>query len=1102
MKNNCNFQNLEIGRPLWAFAKKIPLVMKLFIICLFCSIGMVQAVESYAQNARISLKVEEETVADVLKEIEEASEFDFFYNNTQIDLNRRVSVSAQNSDIFTILEDMFAGTKVRYTVLDKKIILSTELADKQQQQQPGNVVKGKVIDAMGEPVIGATVKEVGTNNGIVTDIDGNFSLAVQPGASLEISFVGYKTETVKAVAGKSLAVTLKEDNELLDEVVVFGYGVQKKKDVTGAITSVNNEAIVKASTPTVSQALRGQVAGLSINQTSGRTGDNFSFQIRGESSIGKSVSPLVVIDGVQASTDALTALNPNDIESVDVLKDASATAIYGSKGSAGVIIVVTKGGNQGKNVISYEGNVGVRLQRGKPDMMNAQEFAQFVEDSRKYYGNSNTAWELTEREKEYVASGGSTDWIDLLSGTGFQTSHSISLSGGNEKETHYMSLGYTNEKGNLQPDEFNRYSLSAKVTGKVADKVQLGASLTAAYRDHVQQNGEILRGAFRLRPTGEAYDENGELQFWPTSNDSQIPNVLFERDNSAQEQETFSAYGSAFIEYEPIKGLIFKSNLMPEYSGQSKGSFTGRYTKANIGTKPATASINELRKLAYTWDNTVSYAKTFNRDHTLNLLGLFSMMSSTIKGHNSSVRGIAFEEGKWNNLGAATDLTGISSSLTKETMISYMARLSYSYKDRYLLTATGRADGSSKFAEGHKWGFFPSIALAWRMSEEDFIRNIEQISNLKLRVSYGVSGNNVVDPYSSWETLSKLSYDFGGTAVAGYSPNIANKELKWEKSKEFNVGIDFGMFNNRLSATAEFYNKKTVDLILSRAIPVHQGFSSLVDNVGSVLNRGFEFTLNTVNIKTKDWTWTTNLNFSINRNKILELYGDQTDDIGNKWFIGHPVKVNYDYHFIGIYQENDVIDVEGAKPGQPHVEDIPDENGVKDGQITSDKDRIILGTPYPKWIGGMTNTIQYKNFDLSIFVYTRQGEQKLSNFHTTHCSDFNGRYNILNVPYYTPDRPSNRWWAPGKAGGNSSYKNASHYYDCSFVRVGNITLGYEFGKKALDYMGLSRLRLYLTAINPFLFTKYDGIDPEWAETSVTSNGLASTTLLFGINLSL
>lgn len=1088
--------------------KKVLEIVNLFFLFVLFSSFQLNTNIAIKENAVIELSSQQLSIKKLISEIENQTDYLVVYSNQEVDVTRIVKNSKRTGMIAELLNVAFRNTEIKYEFDNNYIILSSKnnkSSEGANQRGPKNIT-GVVLDEHNEPLIGAVVVVKGSAVGAATNLDGRFELKAPEGALLTVSSIGYTSANITVGNQADYKIILKEETQQLGEVVVVGYGVQKKKDITGSITTVNSKMIAEAATSTVDQALRGQVAGLNVMQTSGKTGSNFKFQIRGETSILNSgVEPLVVIDGILSSTDYLAMLNPNDIEQIDVLKDVSATAIYGSKGAAGVIIVTTKGGTEGKNIIIYDGSFGIRKARHIPDMMNGQEFAQFVRDASdaSIWGGTNTSWTLTPTEEADLELGKSVDWLDLLVDDGFQTSHNISLAGGGEKETHYMSLGYTKEEGNVKPDSFERFSLTAKVTGKIGKFVEVGASITSAIRKQEQQSGEILRGAFRLRPTGRAYDDEGEMQFWPTTNDSQIPSVLFEKENSAQHTETFNSFGKVFIEIQPIKGLRLKSNMMPDFQQGQTGKFTGKMTKANLGKNPASASLKDVRRFGYTWDNSINYQTKFNKIHSLNLLGLMSVASEERTAHFSEAKGLAFEEGKWDNLGASDQLTTITSDKEGEKLLSYMARVNYSLKDRYLLTVTGRWDGSSKLAKGHQWAFFPSAALAWRVNEEEFMKKFKQISNLKLRFSYGEAGNNTVAAFQSQSLLGKVEYDWNGSPIAGYEPSILpSKQLTWERSKEFNYGIDLGLFDNRLSLSFEYYNKKTKDLILRRLIPSHQGFESFVDNVGSVSNKGFEITLNSVNIQMKDFSWTTNINFSRNRNKILKLYGDGEDDIANRWFIGHSVKTNYDYRFLGIYQQSDKIDIAGFKWGMPKIEDIADANGVKDGVITEAGDKVILGTSDPKWLGGMTNTFQYKNIDFSVFIYTRQGEQKLSNFHTTHASDFNARYNILNVPYYMPERPSNRWWAPGSRGGSAVYKNASHYYDTSFVRVGNISLGYNVGKNILNYAKITRARVYATVLNPFLFTKYDGIDPEWAEANVTNNGMSNTTILFGLNITL
>ena len=959
-------------------------------------------------------------------------------------------------------------------------------------------ITGKVIDtATGETLIGATVQVKGTGKGTITDIEGNYSINASSDDKLIFSSIGYITQEVSIGKKTIINVNMITDTQTLDEVVVIGYGSQSKRDITGAIGSINNTTLERQNTQTAAQALIGQIAGLSVVQTTGNVGVDPVIEIRGMNSIDKESSPLIVIDGVFGDMAAFSALNPSDIAKVDVLKDASSTAIYGSMGANGVVLVTTKSGSEGKNKINYSGSYGIRVPVRIPKMMNAQEFAKTLQDATDYFGYTSRT--LGPEEQEWVDSGNSTDWLDLVLCNGVQTQHTLSLQGGNKNENHYISLGYSNQEGNIKPEKFERYSLSGKINAKVGKIFEMGAALNGAFSENKKGgNNEIIRSAFRLRPTGRAFDDEGNRIFWPTSTDSQIPNILYELDNSKIETMRANVYGNVFLSATPLKGLTLKSSFMPSIAYTRYGFYMGQLTKINVGKNPAYVNQYNSFNWAYVWDNTINYNTQF-KSHKFNIMAGYSVNEKFYERYDSGVKGLTFNS-LWHNMGAASELTMVDSDYTRWTVLSYLARINYSFKDRYLLTLTGRYDGASNLAPGHKWQFFPSAAIAWRISEEEWMKRLNIFDNLKLRLSYGTSGNNNVAPYSAWPTLTKVGYDFDGTGAAGYTANLANKALTWEKSDEINVGLDFGILGNRISATIEFYNKKTSDLILKQKLPIHTGYDNIVSNIGAVRNRGIEITLNTVNIKTKDWSWVTNINFTRNRNKILELYGDNEDDIANQLFIGQPIKVNYAYKYLGIWQEGEEY-YQKAKAGQPKVLDVDQDNA-----ITADKDMMIIGTPFPKWIGGMTNTVTYKNFDLSITAYARYGEQKLSWFHNSH-TDMSMRYNVAKEcfgNYWTPDNPNAEWWAPGSQA-NADWRKSKLYMDCSFLKISNITLGYEFSKKLLNKIGMTRLRVYATVQNPFTITKYNGFDPEWADTAITgldsnSTGFASTTYTFGVNI--
>lgn len=1057
------------------------------VICLFC-IGIINA---FSQEQRVTVELKNATLKQVFKSIEDQTSYRFSYRNSIVDNKNDITISKQNVVVSVVLDEVLKSKNLTYNIVSSKSIV---ISDKKKSEVSKEVkhVMGTVKASTGESIIGANVRILGTTIGCITDIDGNFTLDVPSDAQLSISYIGYLTQEV-AVAGKSsFNIILKEDNEVLDEVVVVGYGVQKKTDLTGAVASLDNKTIAQQASANMSQALRGQIPGLSVQQNSGKAFSDATVILRGQSSIGKTVQPLVVIDGMVSDWGVLNSLNPNDIERIDVLKDASSTAIYGSRASGGVVIVTTRSGAiETKNTLSYEGTFGVKVLKHMPEMMNSNEFYQLCEDAAEYSGRPNV---LGVDEEEYIKQGIDTDWIDMVTRNGFQTSHNLSLSGGGKNESHLISLGYYKSQGNLKSDAYERYSLNAKVTGKILDKITTGASAYIVYSNEKGGDGSIFATAYYSKPWGNPYNDDGSYRLFPVQQESRMVNPMLDLQNTSNEYKRFYVNSNIFLEYKPLECLVFKSNFMPAFYSNRFGTYIGENTTVNGGVAgTSTSNVSNVWKLSYVWDNTISFNKKFG-NHGVNLVGLFSIENSRTEDYSSKVKDLQYDNQFWYNQAAATTILEAKSSLENYTMISYMLRANYNYKDKYLLTLTGRLDGSSKLAQGNKWGFFPSAAVSWRLSEEEFIKELDIFSNLKLRLSYGVAGNNVVDPYSSWSKLSSTLYDFDGTPAKGAAASMANKTLSWEKSYEYNLGLDIGVLENRISATVDLYHKTSKDIIMERKIPVHQGVTSLPANVSSVLNKGVELSLNTLNIQTKDFEWSTSINFAMNHNEILSLYGGYQDDKVNKWFIGHPVSVNYDYKFMGIWQL-DEADEALKYTEKPGMVKRYDQN--EDGKFTPD-DYMILGSPFPKWTGGITNNFRYKDFDLSFFIYTRQGVHVLSGFHNdyTNMTNYDARYNVSTiVDYWTPENPSNRWWAPSTSGGTYTA-----YVDASFWRVGNITLGYNLNKNLLKSLKLSNCRVYCSINNPFLFTKYEGWDPEWATAGAGDIPMSNTTYMCGINV--
>lgn len=949
-----------------------------------------------------------------------------------------------------------------------------------------NVITGMVQDEKGESLIGVNILIKGSSVGTITDFDGNFSLKASSNDVLHVTSIGYLAQDITVGQQKHVRVILKEDAQTLDEVVVVGYGTVKKRDLTGSVKTIDNKILKSSGQYTTLGALRGQTAGVNVTQNNGKLGTGFNIEIRGMNSINKSSAPLVVIDGMIGGD--INAINPADIERIDILKDVSATAIYGSRGSNGVIIVTTKGGQSGRTTVTYDGTVGFTTPTNLPEMFNGPEYVAYAKEAINGGSNHNP---FIGRELENAENGNFTDWLDYTLRNGFQTTHSLSLTGGNDKTKHIMSVGYVNQTGNIKGEELQRFNLKLGIEGKVG-KFTLGLSANARYADIDNGAREALRSAFRLRPIASPNDAEGNRQFYVQDyRPDRFTNPLYDAENEVQNNRQLNGYANFFVDYKIMEGLTVRSTFAPYAYFDRFGYAADTFTKTNKGTSLPRADLTNNNGYSYTWDNTVNFSRVFKKDHSFNAMLGTSTYESQWEHSFIDVRDLPYNS-KWHNLGSSGREQTRESWEGRDRLVSFMGRINYSYKDKYLLTVTGRADGSSKLADGHKWGFFPSAALAWRITGEDFLKDNEVVNDLKLRVSYGESGNNAVDPYSTILGTTNTQYDFGGNNANGqYINRIKNDQLGWEKSKEVNLGLDFGFFSGRLSGNIEVYNKETTDLILSQNIPQTNGFENVgAVNVGATRNRGLEIGLSSVNIQTRDFSWTTNLSFATNKNEITEIFGDSKDYPDQKLFIGKPVLVHYDYAWNGIWQLHEKEDAAkyGRQPGE--VKEVDQD---KSGSITPDKDRVILGDPFPDWTGSITNTFTYKDFDFSFFVYTRQGEMKWSKFHTELQNEYLGEINQLKVDYWTPDNPSNTFYRPGFNTGN---KNLLCYKKTSFVRVGNITLGYNLPEKWLKPAGITKMRVFATAVNPFIFTNYTGLDPEFGANATNGSGSADNTATY------
>ncbi|MFN8347930.1 MAG: TonB-dependent receptor [Spirosomataceae bacterium] len=969
-------------------------------------------------------------------------------------------------------------------------------------------VTGTVTSEAGEKLPGVNVVIKGTQRGTATDQNGSFRIEVPNENSVLIfSFIGYEKQEVLVGSRTAMNVSLKQDDLALNEVVVIGYGEQKKSDLTGAVASVQSKDIIRANPTLAAKAIQGQVAGATVTKSDNRPGSAYNITIRGENTINNSTAPLVVIDGLMGGD--INNLNPNDIQSMDILKDASSTAIYGARGANGVIIITTKKGISGKPRVSYDAYVGVKTPAHVPKLMTSEQFYKATYTDRILEGATGATF--TTAELDNIKNNRTTDWVDLITKPGIQTSQNISVSGGTEKTTYRFSGGFLNEDGNVISTNFRRYNMNAGLDSKLGEHFKVGFTSYVTYSNQNLGSQESLRGAYRARPTGVAYyadlanpSENQDLNvngvaFWMGINDKQVPNPLLDVDPNQSKLQTTTAniMGNAYVEYAPVKGLSIRSSLSATYGSTRIGDYRGMWTKAQIGAKPRTQYDNRTLG-SYTLDNIINYNIDLGK-HKINLTGLQSAFYQRNETYTVAAKDLPFDS-YWYALNTGT-ITSFGSSLVERSLASFMGRANYTFNEKYLLTVTGRSDGASQLAEGNKWAFFPSVAVAWRLGDEAFIRNIKAISNLKLRVSYGEVGNSTVNPYSTQAGLLNTGYDFDGTAAYGFAPaNLGNKDLRWERSKEFNFGLDYGFLENRISGTVELYDRKTVDLILNQKIPTASGFSQVTSNVGKIQNKGIEILLNTVNIATKDFSWNTTLTFTKNKNKLLELYGDgQMVDKGNKLFVGYPIKANFDYKFDGIWQtaDKDLATKYKQVPGSVRVVDANN-----DGVISSTEgidDRMYLGTQLPNFLMGMTNRFKYKDFDFSFFTYYRNGTQyNNSTLSGTFGEITATRYNKLaSLDYWRSDNPSNTYFGVAAA---NPYRSAINYQDASFLRISDITLGYNLPKGVMNRWKLYNARIYGQVINPIITSKFTGFDPEF-NSAIYQDDVPSMTISLGLNVS-
>ena len=980
----------------------------------------------------------------------------------------------------------------------------------QSVQQAARKVTGVVSDSQG-PLIGATVKEKGTANGTATDLNGNFVLNVKSGATLVVTYVGYVTKEVKvpANAGSKIFITLEEEQgRNLNEVVVIGYGTQRREAVTGSVANMQGDKLNQVAASNAAYALQGRVAGVLMTQTSSQPGAEMQIRIRGQRSLTASNDPLIVLDGIPFMGN-LSDINPADIKSMDILKDASATAIYGSRGANGVIMITTTKGTQGTPAkVSYNAYVGVKKLFHRYPMMSGPQLAQLRKDAGLF---TNSLEESDDTD---------TDWQDLFFRTGIQTSHDIGVSGGTQGGSYSFGAGYYHDEAVIPTQQFDRYSVRGNFDQKVGEYFRFGLTTNNGFR--INKGNQIgVYNALSMSPLASPYDENGNLKRIVTMPNDQTFVMTKEvveslEDTWLSESKTLSSYNTLFAEVQCpwVKGLSYRINIGLNYRHTKGGSFTGTGINNTDPNYINSASVDEQNTTNWAIENLITYDRIFNEKHHINVVGMYSAEQTTYEKTSVAAKGIPAEYFHYYNLGTASSEITVNPdnwNYWQSGLMSWMGRVMYTYDNKYMLSATLRADASSRLAKGHQWHTYPAVSAGWNISRESFMEDLKWIDNLKLRVGYGETSNQSINPYSTLGRLSQRRYNFGTTFDTGYYVSaLPNPELGWEYSRTWNFGVDFSLFGGRLSGSMEYYVQNTRDLLLDVSMPSTSGVGSYTANVGKTQNKGFEMSLNGIILDNKNgWNWEAGLNFYFNRNKLVELASGAERDEANRWFVGHPIDVIYDYNKVGLWQEGDpYLDIlePGGNVGMIKVEYTGDYNadGTPTRQIGPD-DRQIQSME-PDLMGGFNTTVGYKGFDLTVIGSFQIGGTLISTLHSSYgyLNMLTGRRGNIDVDYWTPENTDAKYPKPGgvMSSDNPKYGSTLGYFDAGYLKIRTITLGYNFDRiKAVRDFGISKLRAYVSVQNPFVllspFNNECGLDPE--TNTYSNNGGTMAVTMDGYN---
>lgn len=1151
-------------------------------------VGLMLAGSISVNAQKVSFNGEQVSLKQAFQKIESVSKYKIAYNATQLDVNKIVILNQKNVDVLKVLDAILVGTDCTYKINDGYIVITPV--------QKGTVrkIEGTVKDTKGEPIIGATVMVKGTATGTITDFDGNFSLDATDGANLEISYVGYQSQQIKAISGKLLAVTLKEDTEILDEVVVVGYGTQRKRDVTTSIASVRASDLKGQPVSSMAEAMAGKMPGVQITQGTGAPGSSLQIKVRGTGTITAGTSPLYVVDGVPLAKDQLNTFNMNDVESIEVLKDASSAAIYGSRGSNGVVLITTKKGTSGKTTVTYGGYYVWQSVSKKIDMLDAYEYAELAYDARNNTyvdkmesinrkriaaGNSPLPFSISDNNALRLKNSGNdyntivpmelipylngtpgltnTDWQDEIYRTAGMQNHTVSASGGSDKIKYYVSLDYLNQDGIIINSDFKRYGarLNLDVSeGIFKFGITLNPSLTienkvnsdGAYNSN---GGGVVASALHSSPIFPVYNDDGSFCFaqnsWSADTETIMDDGSIKRGNSQtqvwnpvalamlqkDEKKASRIFGNIYGEVAFLPSLKYRANFGVDLYNDSEDTFRPSTiplsnTKGNPESIPeATSQTSRI----YNWvfEQTLSYNKNFG-GHSVSVLGGWTMQYQRDESNYAFANGFIINSIPTLNAGT---VTRGNSNASEWSLLSALARIQYNYLGKYMITGALRADGASRFGKNNRWGYFPSVSLGWRISEEKFMNSLEFIDDLKLRASYGLTGNFNIPNYGTQGELAYYSYVLGGSspdAIKGAAPkSMPNPDLKWEKTAQVNVGFDATLFKNRLTLGLDLYNSNTYDLLLNVPVPMTTGYTTRLENIGKVNNKGIEFNIST-NHQMGDVTWSAYFNISKNINEVKALGPGNADiissgSVGNAYFItrvGEPIGSYYLPVVEGVYKNQAEVDASlhyvdspsnyglaDTKPGDFKFKDV-NGDGILD---ISDTDRAIVGNYMPDFAYGFGANIAWKGIDLGVIFQGVYGNEILNlsrRYFYNHEGNMNNYKGALDR-WKSEDNPGSGMnvRANRVSKGQNGTTSTWHVEDGSYLRIKNISLGYTFPMSLVNKVCLQAARIYCSIQNPFTFTRYEGYNPEVSNrNSVTTNGEdygvypLARTISLGVNL--